>query len=82
MNPIIVSGKLLFQDVTRLKLTWDEDVPSQIESKWNQWLGSLSDISLLQVPRCFKPREFDDDSVYELHHFSDASNRLMVSVIT
>ena len=72
VGPVILSGKLLFQEATRLRLAWDDQVPSSIESKWSQWFASLSELSHFMVSRCVKPAEFDDAFI-ELHHFSDAS---------
>ena len=73
IGPLLLPGKLIFQDATRLKLAWDEIVPDAIASKWKQWLVSLREIVQLQFPRCVKPLEFDHDSEYELHCFADAS---------
>jgi hypothetical protein len=70
-SPIVLTGKLLFQEATRLKLSWDECIPSDLLTKWNSWVLSLKSLSLVKVPRCMKPNMFDD-SVLELHHFSDA----------
>jgi len=70
--PITVVGRLIFQDVTRLKLSWDEFVPVDILQRWNDWLQSLADLHFLRVPRCIKPRMFDD-CIVQLHCFCDAS---------
>ena len=72
VSPFIVGGKLLFQEATRLKLSWDEDIPRDLEKEWNRWISVLQDLSTLRIPRCIKPNLFDD-AMIELHHFSDAS---------
>jgi transposase InsO family protein len=72
VNPVVVTGKIILQEATRSKLTWDEKVPREIESKWLVWLQDLHDVSVLKVARCIKPNRFDE-AVAELHHFSDAS---------
>jgi hypothetical protein len=74
VTPIIMNGKMIFQDATLLKLTWDERVPTELCARWSQWMKSLEEIRDLQFPRCLIPPEFTE-SVVELHHFSDASER-------
>lgn len=73
IGPMILPGKLLFQDATRLKLSWDEHVPCDITQKWSRWLNNINNLSDLQIPRCFKPRQFDSNTCIEVHHFADAS---------
>ena len=72
--PVLVKGRILFQDVTRLKLPWDETVPPDVSESWSRWLHSLDDLKHVVISRCIKPKEFDD-AYAELHHFSDASER-------
>ena len=73
IGPMILPGKLLLQDAARLRLAWDDKVPDEIEHKWFKWLDGLRSLIDLQIPRCVKPRDFDDDTCIELHHFADAS---------
>ena len=73
IGPMILPGKLLLQDATRLKLALDDKMPDQIEHKWFKWLDGLRSLIDLQIPRCVKPRDTDDDTCIELHNFADAS---------
>ena len=72
VNPVVVAGRLLFQEAVRLKLSWDEPVPPLLFSKWCTWLNDLRLLTDFRIPRCIKPSGFDD-AVIQLHHFSDAS---------
>lgn len=72
LSPITVIGKMLFQDATRLKLNWDENILADMSRRWREWLASLADLSLVRIQRCLLPTQFSD-SYLELHHFSDAS---------
>ena len=74
IGPMILGGKLLFQEATMRKLSWDETVPVDISDKWNAWSQSLININTITFPRCIKPRPFDD-ALIELHNFSDASSK-------
>ena len=75
LGPIILPGKLIFQEATRLSSAWDEEVPGDLRSEWLTWVGSLGDITSVTIPRCVKPGEFDKDTFTELHHFADAGVR-------
>ena len=76
VSPVLIIGRLLFQEATRLKLMWDQEVPQNIETAWLSWLKDLSDLDQVRIPRCIKPQDFtDSNSVLELHHFSDASQK-------
>ena len=72
ITPVTILGRMIFQDVTRLKLAWDELVPIDVLQKWNVWIQSLKDLHFLQIPRCIKPAIFDE-AVIQLHFFCDAS---------
>ena len=72
--PIAMKGRIIFQDVTRLRLGWDDPVPPEITKVWNQWLDSLTGLELVRFDRCLLPEGYAD-GVSELIHFSDASRR-------
>jgi hypothetical protein len=74
ISPILLTGKLIFQDVTRLQLAWDDPAPVDVCDKWTAWLQDLQRIGVLQFIRCLKPLVFNG-SAMQLHHFSDASQR-------
>ena len=72
LAPVILMGRMLFQEATRLKLGWDEQVPEQVQVRWSSWLHDLSHLAEVRIPRCVT---FDnmEGVILELHHFSDAS---------
>ena len=41
VSPIIVSAKVLFQDLCMMKLGWDDELPEEMKNKWKE-LVSLS----------------------------------------
>lgn len=81
--PVITYAKLLFQEVCKLRtgispfkkpIGWDEPLPECILEKWNKWAGSLSSLSQISIPRCF--RSGDEklaDCTFDLIVFADAS---------
>ena len=72
VSPCIITGRMLFQDATRLKTGWDEEVPGYIAEKWVQWVHSLNELNEVCFQRCLSPREA---TTYEVHNFSDASQK-------
>ena len=74
-NPLLLQGKLLLQDATRMKLSWDASAPESISSEWSKWVQKLKkEADVFAVPRCLKPA-FYNDALLELHHFSDGGER-------
>ena len=71
--PFILCGRLVLQNLCRLRLDWDDDIPNEQKKIWQNWLGEFHILSQLQVNRCFKPPGFGKTVFCQLHHFSDAS---------
>ena len=69
--PLILKAKLINQELCILKTDWDDQIPSEILPRWQQWISELQDSDEYSLPRCFKP-SFNYHQV-EIHHFSDAS---------
>jgi hypothetical protein len=64
---------MLFQELCRRKIGWDEPMPSDIAQQWNQWLEDLPSIHDMKISRCIKSPELGPLKSAQLHHFSDAS---------
>jgi hypothetical protein len=73
--PFILQAKLIMQDLCRKNLGWDDEIPKEDLSRWQDWLKELPKLEQLAVKRCFQPRDFGEISSCELHHFSDASQK-------
>ena len=73
VSPLVVEGKLLLQQATRLQLDWDVSVPSELHERWNSWYGSLhNSLSKMTFPRCVKSIE---EGYTEYHFFCDSSQQ-------
>ena len=55
ISPIIVAGKVIFQQTTRLTLSWDTPVPDYICMLWCNWLDTLSQLGDIKISRCLIP---------------------------
>ena len=80
ITPLHLPGKILFQQATSLKLSWESKLPDDLTHQWSQWISSMNDISSLVITRCLIPVKFQD-SYYELHSFCDASQNAYGSCI-
>ncbi|XP_036346966.1 uncharacterized protein LOC118756302, partial [Rhagoletis pomonella] len=70
LNPLIVSGKILMQQLWKLKLDWDESVPQDVHTQWRNFEDHLSLINNIQLPR-YVPMNVTT----QIHAFADASTK-------
>jgi len=70
---LILLGKQILQDLCRENADWNDPISDQLRPRREQWRNELRLLEGLKIPRCYKPEEFGDPKVVELHHFSDAS---------
>ena len=72
-SPFVLNAKMIFQNLSRLKLGWDEEIPDDQKEQWVRWCDDLRRLEDFKVPRCLKPDEFGPLQHCQLHHFADAS---------
>ena len=71
--PVTIVPKMIQQDLCRLKLKWDDEVPAEAAERWKSWLSELPALMEVHVSRCYKPPGLLAEHTVELHHFCDAS---------
>ena len=73
--PVVLSAKLILQNLCRQQLGWDDEIPNEDSVKWEHWVQSLSCLTKLNIPRFLLQQECSYDFVKstQVHHFSDAS---------
>ncbi|XP_072384459.1 uncharacterized protein [Diabrotica undecimpunctata] len=70
VGPVIIKAKLIMQSLWQLKLNWDESLPLDLHTAWNQFRESIADLEKTHISRqvlCSNPIN------RQLHCFSDAS---------
>ena len=72
-SPFVMRARLLLQELSRLKIDWDSDIPCAFQKASKIWICELEKLTKFHVPRCFKIT--DENSVLELHYFADASEK-------
>ena len=73
VSPTLLRGRLILQELCRLQVEWDSEIPSARQREWMEWLMSIEKIDELGVGRCIKPPDFGEVTSYQIHHFADAS---------
>ena len=73
--PIIVVVKVMFQQLCKDKLQWDDDIGQPFQDKWRNLLTNLKQVRQISVDRCYaKEFDYQTASSIQLHGFGDASN--------
>lgn len=81
LSPFVVRAKILFQEVWKLNLRWDDTLPEELMSGWNNWCDELTTLQQINVPR-FYDSELKGKVVHRtLHVFWDASTSAYGSMI-
>ncbi|XP_068215832.1 uncharacterized protein [Palaemon carinicauda] len=76
ISPYVMYGKILFQELWKLGLTWDQEMPSELKLKFQRWLLSGQHFKNYQIDRCyFSQKAWGKLSHMELHGFGDASEK-------
>ncbi|GFX61308.1 integrase catalytic domain-containing protein [Trichonephila clavipes] len=50
--PVTLKPKLILQEIWKLKLKWDENLPKDILSQVKKWLDQLPILASIKTPRC------------------------------
>ncbi|XP_070196592.1 uncharacterized protein [Littorina saxatilis] len=75
VSPIILRGRQILQEACKEGISWDQELPPSILTRWNEWIHDLRSLSSLQVPRCYFTNAPLPWSGIEFHHFADASSK-------
>ncbi|XP_062534640.1 uncharacterized protein LOC134203809 [Armigeres subalbatus] len=75
LGPIVVLAKLVMQQLWWKKLDWDDAISSEEFEIWSKLRKELCEINNMKIPRCVA---VNDPVAFELHGFSDASQRAYV----
>lgn len=72
LGPVIMTGKIIIQDLWRDKLDWDEEIKGDIKEKWEIFNSDLNNIELISINRWLNTTK---TKKVELHGFCDASEK-------
>ena len=80
VSPILVTVKVLFQEICVAGLDWDIEIPDEMKRHWNAWLLDLKLIKEIIINRCLYGLIGNTQNC-TLHGFSDASMKAYSAVI-
>ncbi|XP_066959101.1 uncharacterized protein [Macrobrachium rosenbergii] len=76
ISPFVMFAKVLFQDVWRIGLNWDDVLPEELHCKFQRWLRGFEKLGSWKVQQCcFEDLSWKDLTGLELHSFGDASEK-------
>lgn len=78
LAPVTIKLKILFQELWKSELGWDQPLPEKVALEWNTIKADLSYISQFRIPRWILTQEKD---IVELHGFCDASTKAYACVV-
>ena len=72
-SSLLQLGREISQELCKLKLSWDNNIPEEIHLRWRKWREGLMTLQEFRISRCFKPESFGRVARAEPHHFANAS---------
>ena len=76
ISPFVMYAKILFQDIWRLGLDWDDLLPPELQVKFLKWVESSKCLKSWNINRCYFPdMPWNSFCNLELHAFGDASQK-------
>ena len=81
ISPLVVPAKVLFQDLCLSKLDWDEPLPPNELSRWEEWIKSLKQVRTIAAPRSMQRGLKGEVIKTSLHGYGDASGKAYCATI-
>lgn len=72
VGPVIMTGKMIIQELWRDKLDWDQEITGPLKKKWKTFNEDLVNIETIRINRWLGTTEGNE---IELHGFCDASEK-------
>lgn len=51
----LVHGKILIQELWRLKIEWDQRIPEHLKGIWTRWTNLFQRLDEVRIPHCYFP---------------------------
>ncbi|XP_055910886.1 uncharacterized protein LOC129945251 [Eupeodes corollae] len=78
LAPIVITAKILMQQIWKDKTEWDSGLFPDTEQRWKVFVASLPEIAKIRIPRWV---EYTPQAVSQLHGFCDASEKAYAACI-
>jgi hypothetical protein len=80
LAPLVVRVKMLFQEMWKVKLGWDDPVPAAVAEAWENFMSELNQVKVIKIPRYYFKDVQGSFSSTQVHVFGDASKLAYGSV--
>ncbi|XP_069105120.1 uncharacterized protein [Argopecten irradians] len=71
--PYVIKGKVILRNLLRHNPDWDEPLPEEALTEWNDWKRALCDLNDVSVPRCYVASGLSSLREKKVKVFCDAS---------
>ncbi|CAG7825062.1 unnamed protein product [Allacma fusca] len=75
---LTIRGKLLMQSLWKMEAGWDEKLNEEVNQIWSTYRQELLSLAKLRIPRGISANDADS---FQLHGFSDASERAYAAAV-
>lgn len=73
LSPFVVRAKILFQEIWKRNLRWDDVLPEQLPKEWIAWCDELVNLKGISVSRYYATELLGNVTHRALHIYADAS---------
>eukprot|EP00794_Sanderia_malayensis_P011463 gene11463-biopygen9142 len=78
-SPLCVKAKIIFQELCKQNLGWDDPVPEEQQRRWKAWVSELNEVKSITIAR-FMFYEGEGEMLdCQSHGFGDASQKTLCS---
>ena len=70
VESVSAKGKIMMQELWKMKMLWDTELPHNYREKWLKWLSEIKGLTSLPIPRQYLT---NDNEKAQLHIFCDSS---------
>ena len=81
ITPITTQLKVFLQELFKLKLSWDENLPEPQEKKWKSMMNDLEKAEEVSVRRYYFENMKDKPDKIELYGFCDSSEKAFAALV-
>ena len=81
ISGVVVSMKILFQDVCKDKLGWGEVFNDDVKRRLDEWIKDLVATREIYIDRCLYNARLENTTEVYLHGFADASKKAYCAVV-
>ena len=81
IGPVTITAKILFQEVCRQKIRWDDPLKDKVKQDVETWIKGWIECRQITIRRCVYGHVQEKVLECSLHGFADASKKAYCAVI-